>query len=135
MPFDTQKLDAEIRRLQMIRELANDPESRALLERFITHNGHGTKTVRAEKPIHAADSHNGARPRKYGEMKKYALEVLSSTPQTVKQIVDRMIARGFKPVAADPGPSVTEVLRNLEKKGQIKRSSDTGAYGAFLWTK
>jgi hypothetical protein len=142
MPLDLEKLDAEIRRLQMIRELASDPEGRKTLERFIAPNGNGSGAkLHTSAPAKAAhQSHSQApqapqAPRKYGVMKEYALRVVCSTPQTVKQIVDGMIANGWTPTAKDPGPSVTEVLVNLEKKGEVKKASEKGPFGAFMWTK
>ncbi len=138
MPFDIQTLDAKILRLQKIRELMDDPESRAELEQLVTPNGDHAKSSVAEKhvekPITTALPQNGGPTRKYGEMKKYALEVLSSTPQTVDQILERMITRGFKPLAKAPKPAVTEVLKKLEKLGQAKKAGKA-RYGTFMWTK
>jgi len=139
MPVDLQKLDEEIERLQMIRKLASDPEGLKALERFTARNGNGNG-VKAHiatpaKPATHGDSQAPQAPRKYGLMKEYALKVLCSTPQTVKQIVEGMIANGWTPTAKDPGPSVTEVLVNLEKKGEVRKAAEAGPYGAFMWIK
>lgn len=138
MPFDIPKLDAEIRRLQTIRELMNDPESRAALEKFVTSNGKHPKPDVAKKPleqtVNADVPLNGGSPRKYGEMKKYVLEVLSSTPKTLDQIVEQMIVRGFKPTAKSTKASLARVLGKLETKGEAKRAGKA-KYGTFMWTK
>jgi hypothetical protein len=140
MPSDiAEKAATRLRHAQMIHELVNDPESFAQLRSlFATSNGHGVRAASTKGTApHVAmtGSQNGARPRKYGEMRKYALEVLNSTPQTVQQILDRMVARGFKSMAKDPKPSVAEVLTNMGKRGEVKKASETGPYGASMWTK
>jgi hypothetical protein len=135
MPLDKHKVDAESRRWELFRELVRDPEGVAMLERFITPNGkHRAKPASTEKSVDTAGSRNKPQPRKYGEMRRYALQVLTSTPQTIDQILEQMVAAGFEPMAKSPKASLTRVLDKLETKGQAKKAGKA-RYGTFTWTK
>ncbi len=143
MPIDIQELDAEIRRLTMIRELANDPKSREALERFVKPNGNGHKPQVPKPPANSGVSTLGlplipTNPpkRKYGEMARLAYEVLSSTPQSPEQIAAAMVAAGFQFQTKEvPKYVIGDALRSLELKGKAKREAERGAFGATLWTK
>lgn len=144
MHIDLEKIDAQLRALneerdflETIRQIAKNPERRKKLEGLLSPNGNGNGAkLHLTPPVETVDqSRSPAPPRKYGVMKQYALQVLCSTPQTVKQIVEAMIAKGWQPAAKDPGPSVTEVLINLEKRGEARKAPEKGHYGAFMWIK
>jgi hypothetical protein len=143
MPIDIQELDAEIRRLTMIRELANDPKSREALERFVKPNGNGHKPQPPKPSANSEVSTLGlpsvpTNPpkRKYGEMAKLAYEVLSSTPQSPEQIAAEIAGKGFQFSAREtPKYVIGDALRSLEVKGKAKRATERGAFGATLWTK
>jgi hypothetical protein len=142
MAFDLQELDAEIRRLTLIRELANDPKSREALERFVKPNGNGSKPHTPEKAVDpkvsslALTSPENPPKRKYGLMAKLAYEVLTSTPQTPEQIAAQMMAKGFQFEAKEvPKYIIGDALRGLETKGKAKRASEKGPFGATLWTR
>jgi hypothetical protein len=133
MPFNIEKLDAEIRRLQMIRELANDPEAREALERFVTPNGHTEKPAESALALEPPKLEAQPPKRTYGLMAKHALELLNSTPQSAQDIAAQMMAQGFE-FTADPKTAISDVLRGLEQKKQVKRNGK-GKYGVSLWVK
>ena len=141
MPIDTQALKAEIKRLSMILELANDPKSREALERFVTPSKNGHKSNTTEKPTNTQVSLGlqaappPSRKGRYGLMARYAYEALTSAPQTPQQIADQMILKGFQFPKGEPKYLVGDALRNLEGKGKAKRATEVGKFGATQWTK
>lgn len=135
MHLDKEKLDQEFRIIQLLKELTEIPGWQKSLERYVTTNGAGT----APSGKSATQQPDGQVPvwvPKRGQLRHYALQVLSATPQTIEQITDQMVAKGFKSrTQGHPRVLVAEGLRNMAKSGEAKRLDQKGPYGASLWTK
>src|SRR5271157_2333797 len=98
-PIDLTRIDEKIRKLQMLRELASDPELRPLLRDIVT--GDGTTSefvpVAAQVPIKpkvSPASLKGVRR----EVFKYVPEVgaVGITNPTAREIMDQMKHAGYK---------------------------------------
>jgi hypothetical protein len=118
-------IDARIRKLQVLRELADDPETMELLRSLAESNGNGHKK-NAVPPTEAPSSAVPRLPR--GHQKKTVLEVLRSAtePVTTDWIADQMIKRGFEFKAAKPPIAVNEALQNLSEKKLAKIAKTEG---------
>jgi hypothetical protein len=135
MQLDKEKVDREFRIIQLLKELTEIPGWQKSLERYVTTNGASAGAARSTT-THQEDGQNPTGVPKRGKLRYYALQVVSSTPQTVKQITEQMVAKGFKSRReGDLEVLVAEGLRNMAKNGEATRRPEKGAFGASLWTK
>jgi hypothetical protein len=119
-------IDDRIRKLQVLRELADDPETMELLKSLAGSNGNGRKKTPALS-TEGSQMHGSVIPRTpRGHQKKTVLEVLRSAtvPVTTDWIADEMVKRGFEFKAANPAIAVNEALKTLmeEKLAKIART-------------
>ena len=127
-------IDDRIRKLQVLRELADDPETLELLRTLAASNGNGHKAAApAPKAAPTYTIENGVpMPRPRGLQKKKVLEVLRSAtePVTTDWIAEQMGKRGFEFKAAKPAIAVNEALKALhdEKLAKIAKSEGVRNY-------
>ena len=125
MAIDLKILDEKIRKLQMIRQLAADPELRPLLEEVISGGGNGVvpRTTPSDLRGIRRDVFNNVAEN--GDRDNY---------RTVKQIADRMEAAKCRFKSKNHKLTVKEQLRELEKDGLVEKAgvSEDGS-GAVLW--
>jgi hypothetical protein len=123
-------IDARIRKLQILRELADDPETMELLRSLAASNGNGHKKVPlVSTAADTAESQGVAIARTpRGHQKKTVLEVLRSAtvPVTTDWIADQMAKRGFEFKAAKPPIAVNEALKTLSDEKLAKVAKTEG---------
>jgi hypothetical protein len=123
-------IDERIRKLQTLRELANDPEMMDLIRGLAATNGNGHKPT-PKMPValstYVTES-DVPLPRPRGHQKKTVLEVLRSAtePVTTDWIADQMLKRGFEFKAAKPAIAVNEALTSLEEEKLAKVARTEG---------
>jgi hypothetical protein len=128
MAIDLIALDEKIRKLQLIRSLASDPELARLLQDVVSSNGSGTHAAASppQKPL-------GERKGQRYEVLKYVADASEiGDYRTATQITQRMEEAKFKFNSHDHPTTVRDCLRELEKEGLVERSGTT-AEGATLW--
>lgn len=116
-------IDDRIRKLQVLRELADDPETMELLRTLAGSNGNGHKKTPVVSGVPEPD---GSVRIQRGHQKKTVLEVLRSAtePVTTDWIAEEMVRRGFEFKAAKPPIAVNEALKTLaeEKLAKVART-------------
>lgn len=134
MANDLQKLlDDKIRKLQTLRDLADDPEMVEVLRALANANGNGHKSeTEASLKVWVPSPATRRTPR--GFQKKKVLEVLESVsePVTTDWIADQMHADGFEFKAASPPIAVNEALRTLVDEGKARVDHTEGVRNFWL---
>ena len=126
MTIDLKALDEKIRKLQMIRQLASDPELAPLLQDVIVGNGSGPVIVpRSPKDLKGVRKYVFKNVAENGDQANY---------QTSREIADRMKAGGYKFKSRDHRLTVKEQLRELEKDGLVEKAG-LKEDGSALWRK
>lgn len=131
MPIDLAALDAKIKKLQMIRKLASDPDVVDLLSDIVTSNGNGGASRKPQIPV--------------AERKGVRYDVLkhvpssdpsdpsdSGVPLTAKEIAEKMEEFKYKFKSQDHPTTVRESLRELEKERLIEKAG-VNEDGAAMW--
>jgi hypothetical protein len=133
--LDTSSIEARIKKLQQLRELAEDPE---MVEIFLDLVG-ASKVRKSPEPAKTqakndAESKVAVTPR--GELKEVVLKVLPSLPQpfNIRTVVDVVKGTGYWFQANDPFIAVGSVLKRLAKKGKVKRVPQEGDSRAVAYT-
>lgn len=134
-------IDAKIRKLQMIRELASDKEALALMREIVaaadnpvhTPNGNGSGMTPAPKPpLTLTPPPTGRQRAVWGEQQKLTEIALRSATEPVRTdwLVKKMIENGYTFTAKTPSVAVNECLRQLERenKARLVRSEGLSNY-------
>jgi hypothetical protein len=128
MAIDLAALDAKIRKLQMIRQLASDPDVASLLSDIVSGNG-----IAAQKPQTPPVERKGVRyevlkfvsgPTEVGQ---------ANQDRTARQITDMMERAKYDFNSKNHADTVRESLRSLEKEGLVKKVGISPEDGAALW--
>lgn len=137
MPLDLVSIDAQIARLQKLRELAKDPELVKLLVQFATPSdsdstagstaGEAPYTLQpTEAPIHdetvKAKRTRGALTKAVREMVDLENDWFSGYDLT-----DRLRLAAFPFNAQNPNISVIDILRNMVKRGLLEVKPGVGS--------
>ena len=125
MPIDLKALDEKIKKLQLIRQLAADPDLLPLLNDVITSNGSG-QPLAAQKPPAAPKGVRAVVFRHVaasGDLANY---------RTAREIMEAMKAAVYKFTSKDHLLTVKEQLRELEKAGLIEKAGKRED-GSALW--
>ncbi len=135
-------IEARIKRLEMIRELARDPEALKLMtELVIEAQQQPPQPLLRQRPLPIPHDENGNgngnapdRPRR-GEQQKAVEQALGAAlvPVSTDWIVQKMKEDGFVFAASQPNVAVNECLRQAEKKGRAEIAGRNGV--ANLWKK
>jgi hypothetical protein len=125
MAIDLNALDEKIRKLQLIRSLASDPEMAKLLQDVISKNGNAVQAP----PQTPLTERKGVR---YEVLKFVAPASELGDYRTAKQIVGLMEGERFRFNSQDHAGTVRDCLRELERERLVERA---GTYedGAALW--
>ena len=115
MAIDIKKIDDKIKKLEMIRLLASDPEMVEILEGVVTPNGTGPRTAPVESQETAAKPKRGEQT----EAVREAVSGMMSARFTSADIVEAMERADFRFVAQSPTIAVNGVLRKLVKNGTL----------------
>ena len=112
--IDIKKIDDRIKKLEMIKLLALDPEMVEILEGVVTPNG-SKPEVTAREP-----QRNTMKPKR-GEQRKAVLKAVSEMTGrfTAADIVTAMTESGFKFAAQTPTIAVNGALKNLVENGNL----------------
>jgi hypothetical protein len=133
MPIDLVALDEKIRKLQLIRQLAADPDVLSLLNDIVSANGHGAGAV-IQKPQKPLVERKGVRY----DVLKYVVDP-SAVPlegwKTARQIAEKMEEKNYKFKSQDHMSTVRESLRELERERLVERAGTDPEDGATLWRK
>lgn len=134
MPIDLVALDEKIRKLQLIRQLASDPDVLSLLNDIVSANGYGAGVVIQKPRQKPLVERKGVRY----DVLKYVVDP-SVVPmegwKTARQITEKMEEEKYKFKSHDHMSTVRESLRELEKEGLVKRMGTDPEDGATLWCK
>jgi hypothetical protein len=127
MPIDLVALDKKIKKLQLIRQLASDPDVAPLLSDLASANG--TAAQHAQKP-----------PVERKHVRYDVLRYVGDASnvqdyRTAKQIMAMMEADKYKFQSKRHGTTVRESLRALEKENLVAKAGTQGDDGAALWRK
>jgi hypothetical protein len=131
MAINLVALDAKIRKLQMIRQLASDPDVASLLSDIVSGNGVAGQT--SQKP--PAERKDNVR---YDVLKFVAgpSEIgQANQDRTAKQITDMMERAKYAFNSKNHSDTVRESLRNLVKEGLVEKAGINPEDGAALWRK
>jgi hypothetical protein len=123
------RLDEKIRKLQILRELADDPDMLEVMRWLVGTNGNGHKAPQEPAQVEYEIIEEGfPLPRPRGLQKKTVLEVLRSAtePVTTDWIVEQMIKRGFEFKSANRPVAVNEALKTLADEKQAKVARTVG---------
>jgi len=124
MAIDLTALDEKIRKLQLIRQLAADPDVAHLLAEIVSGNG-----ASAAKPPEPPVERKGVRY----EVLKYVVHPSQLEGyRTARQITDLMEQAKYKFNSKDHAITVRESLRELERERLVEKAGTTEE-GASLW--
>lgn len=128
-----QVIDARIRKLQHLRELAEDPEVMSLLrDHLVGAHGNGHKPTDVRPSLIPSGDASDVRPRRGDQLRMVEETLAEATePLDTDQIVARMQSKGFVFAAAIPKVAVNECLRQLEKRGRAEMAGKKGL--SNLW--
>ncbi|MGA8270241.1 MAG: hypothetical protein WB919_01705 [Candidatus Sulfotelmatobacter sp.] len=127
MPIDLVALDEKIKKLQLIRQLAADPELGHLLNDVMNGNGAAART--APKPL---TERKGVR---YDVLKYVVHPSDLEGYRTARQITSMMEEAKYKFKSKDHGTTVRESLRELERERLVEKAGTNSEDGAALWRK
>jgi hypothetical protein len=119
--LDTTPLEARIRKLQLLRELVEDPEMVQLfLEMVSSSNGHKPLEP-AKTQAKNASTTKAATPR--GELKATVVKIIPTLQQpfNIRTVVEAIASTGYTFQANDPFIAVGSVLKRLAENGKLKR--------------
>ncbi|HEV7522047.1 MAG TPA: hypothetical protein VGP89_13190, partial [Candidatus Angelobacter sp.] len=127
-------IDAKIRKLQMLKELASDPEALAFMRQLVMESSNGTHTPKPPTatpwPPPLVVKQPPVRPRssEYGQQQRLVEEVLrtSTEPVSIDWIVSKMRERGYTFMAKKPNVAVNECLRQAAENGRAKVARKEG---------
>lgn len=131
MAIDLVALDTKIRKLQMIRQLASDPDLASLLSDMVSGNGAAGQKSQTP-PVERKDAVRYdvlkfvAGPSEIGQVNQ---------DRTAKQITDMMEKAKYDFNSKNHSDTVRESLRNLVKEGLVEKAGINPEDGAALWRK
>jgi len=139
MAIDLTALDEKIRKLQLIRQLASDPDLSKLLQDVIVGNGSAAPPV--WKP--PAAERKGVRYDVLGYVPSCDPSDSSSSDSssdagvalTAKEIAEKMEEAKYKFKSKDHITTVRESLRELEKERLVEKAGTNSEDGAAMWRK
>ncbi|MGA2388561.1 MAG: hypothetical protein ABSF97_06350 [Candidatus Sulfotelmatobacter sp.] len=127
MAIDLVALDAKIRKLQMVRQLASDPDVASLLSDIVSGNGVAGQTPTERKDAVRYDVLKFvAGPSEIGQ---------ANQDRTAKQITEMMERAKYDFNSKNHSDTVRESLRNLVKEGLVEKVGINPEDGAALWRK
>jgi|SRR5208282_3320431 len=122
MAIDLKALDEKIKKLQLIRQIAADPELLPLLQSVLVSNGNGESMAHTPRP-----ALKGVRR----EVFKHVHESSDlGNYRTAKEILDRM--SDYKFASKNHLLTVKEQLRELEQAGLVEKAGKRED-GSALW--
>ncbi len=124
MAINLVALDEKIRKLQLIRQLASDPDVASLLADIVSGNG-----VAAPKPQKPLAERKGVRY----DVLAYVGDSIGEY-RTARQIADLMEEAKYKFASHHHTTTVRESLRELEKERLVEKVG-TSPEGASMWRK
>lgn len=125
MAIDLVALDEKIRKLQLIRQLASDPDVASLLVEIVGGNG-----IAAQKAQAPPVERKGVRY----EVLKYVVHPSQLEGyRTARQITDLMEEAKYKFNSKDHAVTVRESLRELERERLVEKAGTSSEDGAALW--
>jgi hypothetical protein len=136
-----QAIDAQIKRLQSIRELLDDPEAVAILAKLFAGKSNGNSASALLEPAAAATQMEmpAAEPTgpKRGEQLKTVETVLRSalTQVNTEWMVNRMLEQGFTFKSSSPRVAVNECLRTLQERGRARIAKTEGVTNYWEYIK
>jgi len=125
MAIDLVALDEKIRKLQLIRQLASDPDVASLLAEIVSGNG-----AAAPKPQKPLAERQGVR---YDVLKFVVHPSTLEGFTTARQIMEKMQEKNYKFKSKRPATTVRESLRELEREGLVEKAGTNREDGAALW--
>ncbi len=129
VPVDLKKLDEKIRKLQMIRELASDPETATLLNDVLSPNGNGAKNGHAPSPQNG----ESANPEGLLGYADRAVRAISGT-FTTNDLITKMKELGYVFTAKDAAVATYGVMLRLRDKGVISIVEKGGPGRLAKWS-
>ena len=128
MAINLRALDEKIRKLQLIRQLAADPDVASLLAEIV--EGDGTAMPKpAPTPL---EKRKGVR---YDVLEYVVHPSKLDGYRTAKQITILMEGDKYKFKSKDHATSVRESLRELERERLVEKAGTNSEDGAALWRK
>ncbi|MGH9689231.1 MAG: hypothetical protein ACRD5K_19360 [Candidatus Acidiferrales bacterium] len=118
-------IEEKIKKLQLIRELASDPEYAPLLQEMIASNGSRPATARTPKDL------KGVRKDVYRAVAEAGDE---ASYRTAREIADAMKTAGYRFKSKNHKLTVKEQLRELENDGFVEKAG-AREDGSALWRK
>ncbi|MFZ0770493.1 MAG: hypothetical protein WCA49_02870 [Candidatus Sulfotelmatobacter sp.] len=125
MGIDLVALDDKIKKLQLIRQLASDPDVASLLADIVTGNG-----VAAHKPQTPPAERKGVR---YDVLKYVVHPSTLEDFTTARQITEKMEKAKYEFKSKKHLVTVKESLRELEKEGLVEKHDKRTEIGAAQW--
>lgn len=125
-----QRLDEKIRKLQLLRELADDPETVELLKELVSSNGNGKRTISpppsaTQLGLQTPPSTRAGRGEQQRMVEKALAE--ATDPVDTGWIVDYMTTvMGYEFKAAKPRVAVNECLQTAQKAGRARIARTEG---------
>ena len=125
MPIDLVALDKKIKKLQLIRQLASDPDVAPLLNDLVSGNGAAARTDQ-KPPVE--------RKHVRYDVLKYVAEAGNIQDyRTANRITAMMEEAKYKFQSKRHATTVRESLRALEKEKLIEKAGTNSEDGAALW--
>lgn len=134
MQIDVAKIKEEIRKLQAIVDLAEDPEmKRFTSEKSPSTNGHVKKIHPAQ---HASSNGYSRKKQQRGGLLEVIQRTCLEMPAkfTVPAIVERLTEQGYEFAAKDAQVSTYSALRRLKDKGVVNVVEEGGPSHPAKWT-
>jgi hypothetical protein len=137
-------IDAKIRKLQIIRELASDPEALAYMREIVRLADNGTpastpatapERVKINPEAFKAVTEAVLKTRaKWGEQQRMVEETLrtATEPVTTEWIAKKMQERGYTFIARTPTIAVNDCLRLAKEKGRARIAKTEGVSNFWI---
>jgi hypothetical protein len=129
MKLDTSRLDAKIRKYQMLKELLSDPEMVTACFEIISGNGHNhTEPAKTQgKGASLAEAARATTQR--GELFESAKVVAAEFPDkfSASQLLTKMKEMGFQLAAKREDVAIAGVLKRLVKRDVLRKSGQRGS--------
>jgi hypothetical protein len=121
MVLDVSRIDERIRKLQIIREMAADPEFVSLFTEFISTNGAGKKRATAHK-----GGNYTARKGSFTEAVLESCKAFGAATFTARDVQKRVQERKYHIEAKNPYTAVLGIMKKLVDRGFLRVTEASG---------